>query len=286
MGRFVRGFAVAGALSLAVSCSKTATSTDGAASADGAKVLSSIPPCAAGVGPAVLLVGDPSTPPSMSFSIPGFAQAVLADATGIYIGAGSIIRAPLEGGSATKISASSISVSSFAVVGSFLWVAGEWGVPGLQQLPIQGPPSSFGPAIEGIRNVAGSADRAFYTQAGWADVLSYGNDLVPGPVIQALGPADLIAISGNDVFLATTILGATNGRIERGSTDGGPTSIVATSTSSIVGLAANTSSFYWVESGGAGEPRSRVERRTTARTPRSSRTWMCRRSRSTRAPRT
>jgi hypothetical protein len=255
-GRFIRGVAIAIAMSFAASCSKTSAHADGAANdtatndgaagspaADIVTALPSVPQCGVGVKPSALLV--------FNRSLPDFAHALIVDATGIYIGAGLVIHAPIEGGNATKLSSMPIFVESFAIVGSFLWMAGEWGVPGLLRFPIQGTAPSFGPAIEGIRNVAGSEDHVFYTQDGWTDVLSYGNDLVSGPVIHAMSPADLIAISGRDVFVATKTIGAAGARIERGSTSGGPTSVVATSTSSIVSLAANTSSVYWVEAGSA-----------------------------------
>jgi hypothetical protein len=228
--------------------------------------LAAVPTCDSGTGPSLLLAidhveplpfGDPSTPRvPADGSLPDFANALVVDDNGIYFDAGYILRAPPGGGGATRLMASPAFVSSFAVVDSFLWASAQWGVPGLLRLPLDGPAPSFGPAIEGILDVAGASGRVFYTSSGGKVVASYGNDLAPGPTIDLTNVARRpLAIAGADVFVVTSDLGSSSTTIERGSADGGAATVIATSAVDIPSIAASSTFVYWVEAGVGGAPR-------------------------------
>jgi hypothetical protein len=214
-------------------------------------VLGAVPPCGPDTKPSSLLTFD--------HSLPSFAQALLVDDTGIYIDAGLILRAPLGGGGAAELWAMPvIEVYSFARVDSFLWAAGNWGVPGLLRLPLQGTAPSFAPAIEAIQNVAKASGLVFFTVGSSKEVASYGSDLVAGPTISLSNPGTLIAVAASDVFIVTktgpTAM-RTETRIERGSTNGGASALIATSANDILSIAANSASVYWVEAAVVGAPR-------------------------------
>ena len=256
---------------LALGCGSPALSPDGGGAPNngdaagrvdvssevGSVMLNAVPPCGAGTAPSSLLTVDharASTPGVYSTS--GFVDALLVDDTGIYIEAGFIVRAPLEGGRATALWAMQASVSSFARVDSFLWASAGWLVSGILRLPIEGTAPMFAAADEGAQRVAGASGRVFFTDFHtW--VSSYGSDLASGPTITLTGQGTLIAILGSDVFIVTnTAPSATmpvETRLERGNTNGGASTIIATSASDILSIAANSTSVYWVEAavGGA-----------------------------------
>jgi hypothetical protein len=61
----------------------------------------------------------------------------------------------------------------------------------------------------------------------------------------------LIAIAGSDVFIVTTTASpatmSVETKLERGSTNGGASTVLATAANKILSIAANSASVYWVE---------------------------------------
>jgi hypothetical protein len=229
-------------------------------------MLNAVPPCGAGTAPSSLITVDhvqPFTPGVYSTS--GFADALFVDETGIYIEASFIVRAPLEGGRATALWSMQASVGSFAVVDSILWAAADWGVSGLLGLPIEGTAPLLAAPYGGIEKVAGAGKSIFFTgnqNVNHNEVESFGSDLASGPTISLMGLGTLIAISGSDVFIVTTTASpatmSVQTRLERGSTSGGVSTVLATPANNIniLSIAANSAFVYWVEDAVGGAPRS------------------------------
>ena len=230
----------------------------------GSVMLNAVPPCGAGTAPSSLLTVDhvqPFTPGVYSTS--GFADALFVDGTGIYIDASFIVRAPLEGGCATALWTMEASVGSFAVVDSILWASAAWGVSGLLGLPIEGTAPVLAAPSEGLQSVAGAGKTIFFTgnqNVNHNEVDSYGSDLASGPTIRLTGLGTLIAISGSDVFIVTTTASpatrSVETKLERGNTNGGVSTVLATPANNILSLAANSASVYWVEDAVGGAPRT------------------------------
>jgi hypothetical protein len=226
----------------------------------GSIILNAVPSCDAGTAPSSLLTVDDLQPftPGV-YSTTGFANALLVDQTGIYIDAGFIVRAPLEGGRATPLWTMQASAGSLAIVDSVLWAAANWGVSGLLGLPINGTAPLLSAPFEGIRNVAGSATNIFFT-GNHNEVDSYGSALAPGPTIALMGQGTLIAISGSDVFVVTTTASpatmTVQTTLERGNTSGGASTVLTTPANNILSIAANSMSVYWVEDSVGGAPRT------------------------------
>jgi hypothetical protein len=226
----------------------------------GSLVLDTVPSCVAGTASSLLLSVDHAQPftPGV-YSASGFANVLVVDESGIYIDAGFIVRAPLEGGRATPLWTMQASAGSLAVVDSLLWAAANWGVPGLLGLPINGTAPLLSAPIVGIQNVAGAAAKLFFT-GNHNEVDSYGSDLTPGPTINLMGQGTLIAISGSDVFVVTTTASpatmTVQTTLERGNTSGGTSTVLTTPANNILSLAANSTSVYWVEDAVGGAPRT------------------------------